>query len=280
MQINAVQTSPDLLMADIELEPGLTFHYLETNSSEEPVVLLLHGLGTTSASWQLQIPSLTEVGYRVLAPDMRGFGRSSYPGGANNPEIMAADTIKFLQKLEIETCHVIGISMGGTIGLQAALTKPETFKSLILTNTFARLRPKGAGTWFFYGIRLAMVHILGIQRQAAYVAKRLFPHPDQCELRNEFTKQVRQANTKGYRSTMRSYARYDLSDRLGEINVPTLVITGENDTVVPPDVQAELANNISNSRRVIIPNSGHAVSVERPTTYNKVVMDFLDPPKR
>jgi pimeloyl-ACP methyl ester carboxylesterase len=276
MHIDSIQTNQDLLIADLDLEPGLIIHYLEMNPGGKPTVLFLHGLGATSASWQLQFPSIAEAGYRILAPDMRGFGQSSYPGGANNPEIMAVDTIKFLQKLEVGNCHVIGISMGGTIALKAVLIKPEFVESLILTNTFAKLRPIGAGTWIFYGIRLAMVHIIGIQRQADYVANRLFPHPDQGELRNEFTKQVRQANTKGYRSTMRSYARYDLSDRLREIDVPTLVITGENDSVVPPGVQEELADNISNSRHVIIPNSGHAVSVERPTTYNRVVMDFLE----
>lgn len=263
-------------MADIELEPGLTIHYLEINPSGDPVVLFLHGLGATSASWQLQFQPLADAGYRILAPDMRGFGRSSYPGGANNSEIMAADTIKFLQRLEIGTCHVIGISMGGTIALQTVLMKPGFAESLILTNTFAKLRPKGVATWIFYGIRLAMVHVIGIQKQATYVANRLFPQPEQGELRNEFTKQVRQANQKGYRSTMRSYSQYDLSDQLREINVPTLIITGENDSVVPPDVQAELANNIPNSRHVLIQNSGHAVSVERPTIYNKIILNFLD----
>jgi pimeloyl-ACP methyl ester carboxylesterase len=263
-------------MPEIELEPGLTFHYLEINQSGDPVVLLLHGLGATSASWQLQFPPLAAAGYRILAPDMRGFGHSSYPGGANNSELMAADTLKFLQMLEIENCHVIGISMGGTIALQAALIRPAFAESLILTNTFAKLRPKDAATWIFYGIRLAMVHIIGIQRQATYVSNRLFPHSDQGELRNEFTKQVGQANQKGYRSTMRSYSQYDLSERLGEIKIPTLIITGENDLVVPPDVQAELANNIPNSQHVIIPNSGHAISVERPNSYNRIILDFLN----
>jgi pimeloyl-ACP methyl ester carboxylesterase len=262
-------------MADIELEPGLTIHYLEMNPSGDPVVLLLHGLGATGHSWQLQFPPLAEAGYRILVPDMRGFGRSTYPGGTNNTELMAADTLNFLQKLTIGKCHVIGISMGGTIALQAILNQPTIIKSLILTNTFAKLQPREASTWIFYGIRLILVHFLGIHRQANYVGNRLFPHPEQVELRNEFTNQVRQANQKGYRSTLRSYARYDLSDQLESINVPTLIITGENDSVVPPDVQVELAKAIPNSRHEIIPNAGHAISVERPNTYNKIIIDFL-----
>lgn len=263
-------------MPDLEIEPGLTIHYLDQNPSGYPVVLLLHGLGATGDSWQLQFPPLIEAGYRVLAPDMRGFGRSNYPGGSNKPETMAADTAKFLQMLEISKCHLIGLSMGGTIALQLVLKNQNLAELLILTNTFAKLRPTNVSNWIFYGIRLILVHILGINKQATYVASRLFPHPEQEELRSEFTKQVRQANQKAYRSTMRSYARYDLTDHLGEIDIPTLIITGENDTVVPPAVQAELVKRIPYSNQIIVPNTGHAVTVEQPDIYNNIVLDFLN----
>jgi pimeloyl-ACP methyl ester carboxylesterase len=262
-------------MAEIKLEPGLTIHYLETNPNGDPVILLLHGLGATGDSWQLQLPQLSEAGYRCLAPDMRGFGRSTFPGGRNNSEIMAADTIKFLQKLKIKACHIIGISMGGTIALQVVLKNTALVESLILTNTFSKLRPQKAATWFFYGIRLILVHVFGIHKQANYVANRLFPRPENEELRIEFTRQVRQANHQGYRSTLRSYARYDLSEQVRKINIPTLIVTGEDDPVVPPAVQTELTNQIPNSRQVLIPNAGHAVSVERPNMYNGLILDFL-----
>lgn len=263
-------------MAVIEIEPGLTIHYVDPNPSGYPIVLLLHGLGATCDSWQLQFPPLIEAGYRVIAPDMRGFGQSNYLGGANNPKIMAADMIKLLKKLGISSCHIIGISMGGTIALQVVLEEQHLADSVILANTFAKLRPNNISTLIFYGIRLVLVHVLGINRQANYVAHRLFTHPDQEELRIEFAKQVRQANQNCYRSTMRSYAGFDLSTQLGEIAVPTLIITSEYDSVVPPDVQKELADKIPNSNQIIIPEAGHAVSVERPDIFNNLILNFLD----
>ena len=72
-------------MAILELEPGLTIHYLDFNPGGYPAVLLLHGLGATGNSWQLQFHPLIEAGYRVLAPDMRGFGQSNFPGGVIIP---------------------------------------------------------------------------------------------------------------------------------------------------------------------------------------------------
>lgn len=263
-------------MAFIEIEPDLIIHYLDLNPGGYPVVLLIHGLGATGDSWQLQFNPLIEAGYRVLAPDMRGFGRSNYPGGRNNPKIMAADSFKLLEKLEITSCHIVGISMGGTIALQVVLEEQALVNSMVLANSFAKLRPKNLAAWTFYGIRFALVHILGINKQANYVASRLFTQPDQEELRTEFAKQVRQADQNGYRSTMRSYARFDLSNRLSEIKVPTLIITAENDSVVPPPVQAEMADKIPNSNHIIIPDAGHAVSVERPEIFNNLILNFLD----
>jgi 3-oxoadipate enol-lactonase len=263
-------------MAFIELESGLIIYYLDLNPSGAPIVLLLHGLGATGDSWQLQYPPLIEAGYRVLVPDMRGFGRSNYPGGRNNPEIMATDSINLLKRLEICSCHIVGISMGGTIALHIVLKEQSLVESVILTNTFARLRPKNPATWIFYGLRFLLVNLLGVDKQANYVAGRLFPHPEQEILRSEFTKQVRQANQTGYRSTMRSYANFDLSNRLQEIKVPTQVITAENDTVVPPATQVEMSDNIPNSRQIFIPPAGHAVTVEKPDMYNKIILEFLD----
>jgi 3-oxoadipate enol-lactonase len=262
-------------MANIELESGLTINYLDLNPNGDQVLLLLHGLGATGESWQLQFPPLVESGFRVLAPDMRGFGRSTYPGGSNNSGLMAQDMIKFLDQLEIDISHIIGISMGGTIALQLILKQPSLVESLVLTNTFAKLRPRKISPWFFYVVRLALLHIIVMKKQADYVAKRLFQDPHQAELRDAFIAQVTQANPNGYRSTLRSFARYDLSAQVREIKTPTLIITGERDSVVPPAVQAELANQIPNAQHVIIPDAGHAVIVEQPEAYNRVILDFL-----
>ena len=122
-------------MVTIDLGQGLSLHYYDLNSGGAPIVILLHGLGATGDSWQLQLPALLESGFRILAPDMRGFGKSSYPEGPNSPQIMAEDVANFLNRLKVTSVYVVGISMGGTIALQFALDHPSMVDSLCLLYT-------------------------------------------------------------------------------------------------------------------------------------------------
>lgn len=262
-------------MPDIDLQSGLTIHYTDLNQNGNAVALLLHGLGVSSDSWQLQFPALVHEGFRVLAPDLRGFGKSTFPAGSNNPQVMAEDTVAFMKSLSIISCNVIGISMGGTVALQLALEHPSLVNTLILTNTFDKLRPRKFSLWIFYAIRLLLVHMSGMKTQADFIARRLFPDPNQEQLREAYKAQVEEANPHGYRSVMRSYARYDLSEQVKSLRMRTLIITGERDSIVPPEVQVEMANRIPNAEHVIIADAGHAVSVEKPDEYNQNILEFL-----
>jgi len=262
-------------MATLDLEPGLSLHYSDLNPGGTPIVILLHGLGATGDSWQLQFPALIESGFRIITPDMRGFGKSTYPEGPNSPQIMAEDVAKLLNRLEITSAYLVGISMGGTIALQFALNHPSMVDSLLLVNTFASLRPRKISYWLFYSIRLLLIQVLGIPHQARFVVNRLFPDPEQEFLRESFYKQIIQANPAGYRSTIKSFVNFNVSDRLYEIQSPTLVVTGDKDTVVPPKTQQELAENIPNANLVVINNAGHAVIVEKPEEFNHAMLAFL-----
>jgi len=262
-------------MATLDLEPGLSLHYSDLNPGGAPIAILLHGLGATGDSWQLQFPALIESGFRILAPDMRGFGKSTYPEGPNSPQIMAADVANFLSRLEVTSVNVVGISMGGTIALQFALDHPSMVDSLLLVNTFARLRPNKISYWLFYSIRFLLIQVLGIPNQARFVVKRLFPYPEQEFLRETFYKQIIQANPTGYRSAIRSFVNFNVTDRLSEIQSPTLVVTGDKDSVVPPRTQKELVEKIPNAQHVVINNAGHAVIVEKPEEFNLAILGFL-----
>lgn len=262
-------------MAEIHLEPGLNIFYQDFNPSGSPEILLLHGLGANGDSWQLQVPALSAAGYRVIVPDMRGFGRSSCPDGPNNPSIMALDMINLMKRLSSSRYHLNGISLGGTVALQMVILNPNMLDSLTITNAFAKLRPRNLSQWFFYGFRLVLAHLIGIETQAKYVAKRLFPKPDQEFYRTAFIAQVSQSNPHGYRAAMRSLALFDVTPAIQDINIPTLVITGANDTVVPPEIQAELASRIPGARHLTIQHAGHAVTIEAAEQYNQVFLDFI-----
>jgi 3-oxoadipate enol-lactonase len=238
-------------------------------------VILLHGLGATNESWGFQIPELLRHKYRVLAPDFRGFGKSSYPGGRQSISDLASDIITMMNGADISTANLVGISMGGAIALQLAYCHPDRFNKLVLVNTFANLRPNSLRGWLYFATRFGLVHLLGLPTQARFVANRLFPHPEQDHLRQMFIEQILQANPKGYRATMRSLMSFNLKQQLRHISVDTLVISGENDTTVPLPTQGYLARNIPNACRVIIPGAGHALTVEKPTEFNKILIDFI-----
>jgi 3-oxoadipate enol-lactonase len=261
-------------MPHLQAKFPASLYVLSQNPTGSPPVLLLHGLGATGASWGLQIPALVKAGFLVLAPDMRGFGKSPYPGQTNIAG-MTSDMAELLRIRQTYPAHVVGISMGGTIALQLALEDPRLVRKLVLVNTFARLRPDRLSVWLFFAFRMLLIHTLGLPAQAQVVGKRIFPDSVQQETRQVLIDQILQANPRAYRATMRSLARFNVSNRLNEITMPTLVITGENDNTVPLKNQRELAEGIPGARHVIIRSAGHAVIADQPDAFNKTMLDFL-----
>lgn len=265
-------------MPDLDLSTGVKLHYFESKMKGRETILLLHGLGASSQSWILQIPALEAEGYSILAPDARGFGLSSYPGGSTTIAEMSADFAALLDHLQTGPVHVVGISMGGTQALQLAIAHPAAVSKLVLVNTFSRLRPSSLNEWIYFASRLLLVHTLGLNVQARAVAQRIFPQPGQEIYRQALLEQIMQADPVGYRASMRALARFNADPSLAEIRCPTLVITSENDTTVNPQLQTKLAQGIPHARQVIIPKAGHAVIVDQADKFTETLLAFLREP--
>ena len=254
---------------------GSSVHYEEVNPTGHPPVILLHGLGSMGESWQLQFQPLAALGFRVIAPDVPGYGWSPWPGGKVSIPRFADLIAQFMDGVGASPAHIVGISMGGTIALQLALDHPQRVKSLVLVNTFARLRPQSLGEWLYFLRRAVMARLVGVEKQADLVAWRIFPKPEQEELRETLRRQILQADASVYRATMSALFRFNALPRLREIQVPTLVVTGSEDTTVPPRVQEEqLARGIPTARHVVIPGAGHAVIADSPEAFNQVLVEF------
>lgn len=250
-------------------------HHLDLNPKESQTLVLLHGLGANGESWQLQTPFFTQAGYRTIIPDLRSFGQTPYPGHTSIAE-MAGDVSELLTGLNIPQANILGISLGGTVALQFALDFPKQVDKLILVNTFAHLRPKNPGVWLYMLWRLILVHTIGLETQGKVVAKRVFPHPEQEIARQELMAQIRQADPRGYRATMRALGQFNVQPRLKEIHNPTLILTSEDDTTVPGDAQRALAQGISGARQILFPDGGHALSVDQAGAFNAAVLGFLE----
>ena len=258
-----------------KIAQNLTVFYRDRWPSNPHPVLLLHGLGADGSSWRFQTEVLGEAGYRPIAPDARGFGKSSYPKKFHRIETMAADMSKLLSHLDCGLTDVVGISLGGMLSLQLALDNPGLVRRLVLVNTAAWLLPDDVRTMLYYISRIFLVMTVGIERQAQLVAARIFPLPNQDFLRQELISQILTADPRAYRRTMLALLRFDVRDRLKTVKNPTLVITGENDTTILPRRQNLLAEGIPHARQVVVPGAGHAVTVEYPNQINELILEFL-----
>jgi pimeloyl-ACP methyl ester carboxylesterase len=254
---------------------SVSLHYLEGNPHKIPIVLLLHGLGANASSWQMQIPALLHGGFHVIAPDIPGFGRSTYPGGGTSIAKLTSYLACFLEDIHAFPVHAIGISMGGTLALELALDHPDFVEKLVLVNTFAKLQKGNPTLWPYFLVRFLLVHTLGLPTQARAVAKRIFPHPEQEELRQVLIDQICESDPQGYRAILRALAVFNVQDRLHEIRSPTLVITGNQDTTIPPKNQKSLVDQIPFACQVFIEQAGHAVSVDQPERFNRVILEYL-----
>ncbi len=261
-------------MPAIDISEHVCIHYEEVNPAGSPPVLLLHGLGSAGADWLFQFEALSGAGFRVLAPDLRGFGRSSAP-----PEVtvkaMADDMALFLQKLNAHPAHVVGISMGGTVALQLALDHPELVGKLVLVNTFARMKLASLRDALYLFTRLLLSSFMGPEKQAEMVARRVFPRPEHETLRKNLRQRILHTNPCSYRSALKSLQKFDVFHRLGELKMPVLVVTGAEDTTVPPRVQEEMARAIPGAQHVIVERSGHGVIADNPEAFNKILLEFL-----
>lgn len=248
-------------------------HY-EVVGAGSAAIMLLHGLGSSSADWDLQIPMLSEH-YHVLAVDLPGHGRSPRPRGAWTVEGMAAEVAALLAALEAPPVHVVGLSLGGCVALALALDHPARVRSLVLVNTFARLRPaslRGAGR---LAARLGLLLTAPMPRVAAYVARGLFPRPEQRPLYDEAVTRLGRNPRRHYLAAIRALGRFNAGPRLAGLRCPTLVVAGDRDQTVPRAAALALHRGIPGAQFRLMADSGHATPYDQAGAFNEAVLNFL-----
>lgn len=250
----------------------LDLHY-ETAGEGAPL-LLLHGLGSSSADWALQGPVFAQR-YHVIAVDLRGHGRSPSGPLRYRVEQLAEDMAALLAHLGQPPAHVVGLSLGAATALPLAARHPDRVRSLVLVNGFARLQPDG---WRGAARLLKRVWLFGTAPMpvvAQYVALGLFPKPDQHALYLEAVSRLGRNRKRSYLAGMLAVVAFDARRELGRLPGPTLVVAGDRDTTVPRSAAEELHRGIGGSRLVIIEDSGHATPIDQPEVFNRLVLDFL-----
>lgn len=254
-----------------EIPRAIDLVYTEAGSGEP--VLLLHGLGSRSADWQLQIPFLANT-YRVIAPDLRGHGASPKPRGPYSVAMMTADVMALLEKLNVGPVHIIGLSMGGMIAFQMAVTNPEFVRSLVIVNSSPELIAHSIRDRFRIMQRLTLAQLTQPAQTGKLLSQRLFPKPEQEPLRERFVAEWAENDKDAYLAAMKALIGWSVLDQVGDIACPVLVISGDRD-YTPVEYKRAYVAKIPGARLVTIEDSGHATPIDQAETFNRIVVDFL-----
>lgn len=237
-------------------------------------VLLLHGLGSRGEDWALQAAALSPT-FPVLTVDLRGHGDSATAEDWPTIADMAADVNGVLRAEKVSEVHLVGLSLGAAVGLQLALDHSGSVKSLTLVNGFAQL---GLG-WHGRGRALARFVLLLLGRMdwlGRWVARSVFPEPDQYEMRRMAAARLAANDRGGYLRALWALRGFDVRDRIDEVQMPTLLVAGTADRTVPFKLKQELAKGIPGAELVTLSGSGHATPLDAPQRFNQILLSFLE----
>jgi pimeloyl-ACP methyl ester carboxylesterase len=261
---------PHIKVADIQI-------YYEIHGSGPQTLTLIRGLGADLRAWFPQIPEFS-LHFRTIVFDNRGAGRTDKPNAPYSIKQMADDTQRLLEALEIRRTALLGISMGGMIAQEFAIHYPEKLSCLILgCTTFG-------GTESVPASKETLAAILAgagedektrlLQEQAVFCDDTIANHRDvitaNAEARSQFPipqfALFRQAD---------AIRMHDTSTRVGQIQVPTLVMTGTQDRLIPPENSRLIATRIPSAILKELPG-GHLFMTEYPDVFNRTVTGFVN----
>jgi non-heme chloroperoxidase len=263
----------------------IELHY-EDHGAGAPVVLI-HGWPLSGRSWEAQVPALVEAGYRVVAYDRRGFGASSQPWGGYDYDTFAADLQALLEHLDLRDVTLVGFSMGGgevvrhiaTYGTErvaravlAAAVPPYLLKSGdnpdggLDEATIAQFEGGVKGD------RLAFLDEF---------TKGFFAAGDRTDLISEpqriYARDIAAfASPKGTLDCIAAFGRTDFREDAARISVPTLVIHGDSDAIVPFEVSGKRSHElIENSRLILVEGGPHGLNATHADEFNRALLEFL-----
>ncbi len=247
--------------------------HLDEGPPDGQPVFLAPSLGTTWEMWDDVAASLAGA-YRVVRFDTRGHGRSPVPPGPYTMHDLAADVEALADALDIERFAVVGLSLGGAIAQQLALTSPARITAAVLCCTVPVFGdPSG---WVE---RAALVRSSGMSVLAEATKGRWFndrfraEHPEQVD---RFIDMITGVDAEGYASCCEALGGFDVRDQLGRISAPTRVVAGADDPVCTLPACGEMAAAIPGADLVVIDDASHIASAAQPEEFLRAVTEHLD----
>jgi 3-oxoadipate enol-lactonase len=256
---------PKVRVNDVDL-------YYESTGQGQPV-LLIHGLGSSSRDWEPQKTAFSPF-YRVVAFDVRGHGQSDKPPGPYSIPLFAVDTAELIRSIDLGPSHIVGISMGGMIAFQLAVSSPDLVRSLVIVNSGPEMIVRTFQDRLSVFQRSLLAQIFGIRKIGEFLGPRLFPKPEQEYLRQMFIERWAENDRRAYLASFRGLLGWSVSDLLHTIMCPTLVIASDED-YTPVSTKEAYVDRLRRGELVVIRDARHAVTMEQPEEFNKAVLDFL-----
>lgn len=251
---------------------GIDIHYEISGSG--PVVAFAHSLGSDQSIWQAQKSALAGR-HTVLAYDLRGHGQTQATAGAYDFKLLAADIIALLDALKIDKVCFVGISLGGMIGQALALAAPQRLEKLVLADTTSRYPPEAQATW---PERIRQIEASGLEPLVGPTLERWFTAPYRAahpDLMARIGKLIRATSVAGYVGCCHAIAALNFTDRLQTLNLPTLVLVGDQDVGTPPAMARELAAAIPGARLEVIAGAAHLSNIEQAEIFNRLLLQFF-----
>lgn len=268
---------------ELAVSPGVRL-WVEERGSGVPVVML-HGHSLDLRVFEGVSADLESAGFRVVAYDQRGHGRSSSPPQNYRWGDHAGDLKAVVEKLGLAPAHAVGLSKGGGIVLEAAVRFPSLFRSLVLISPLIPDYPLPSKFYEFFKTFARAIRQQGVQAAAREL---WLKHPlllsawEKPHLRSKLEAMVFHFPAGEYLAQGRDAPdrNWRLVERLSELRLPVLVVRGEHDTQEFCQMADFLIGAISESRLSVIPSSGHLVPLEQPHQLSRILLTFFAEPGR
>ena len=253
---------------------GHKFYFQESGTAvkDQTPILFIHGLGSSTLDWEHQI-SFFEKHYKILSIDLRGHGKTLGSDEKYSISLFANDVAAFLNEKKVKV-HIVGISMGGLVAFQLAVDYPELVQSMVIINSVVELPMDNPKVRKVIRLRKIVPRIMGMKMMGKVIGKKVFPYPHQGDLRVLIATRWATNKMKDYLKSVNALAGWTVKDHIHKIEQPVLVLGGDNDYTTKAEKQ-EYTNLLPNASLAIIPDTGHAVTMENPKAVNRIIFEFL-----
>jgi pimeloyl-ACP methyl ester carboxylesterase len=248
--------------------PGVKLWFTDSGGAGTPIILLHSNTGT-SEIWVDQIAAFSKAGYRVIAFDRRGWGRSTADPSGPQPGSIAGDLDGLVDYLKLGKFHLLGVAGGGFAALDYAAWRPEHIRSLIIGGSTGDLRQDKETADF-----IARIEIPEIRKQSAVY---LEVAPSYRGANVDGTKRWIEINEHSRQpgATSQPLHTPNTLAKIETITAPTLLIAADADLLAPPALMRLWAAHMKSQEFAVMQDAGHAMAWEQPDVFNKLVLDFL-----